>query len=138
MKANRVLGIDPGNNYGWAIWTDAQSGFGKFKTLGKFKWFVENLMTFAPDAVFTCRAMGRSNPSVIRRHGAINGIIELVCEEKGIPYFDIADSTMRKEIMGKGNAKKDEVMEFTGIENEHAADALIAAMYGYKMLEKVL
>lgn len=145
MKVNRVLGIDPGKSWGYAVYSGegvkkcAQWEDDKFTTLKKFKDDIENLVFVSCcEAVFTCRAMGHSNPAVTRFHGALNGIIEIICEERGIYYADIADSTMRKEIIGKGNAKKEEVMEFTGIPNDHAADAMIAAMYGYKMLEKVL
>lgn len=138
MQVNRVLGIDPGKTWGWAT-TDGQWGSEHFIGLLDFKGLVANKVEILrPEAVFTCRAMGHSNPAVTRIHGAMGGIVELVCEEMGVAYFDIADSTMRKAVMGKGNAKKAEVMEFTGISDDHAADAMIAAMYGFKMLEKVL
>lgn len=126
------LGIDPGNNWGWATHLHGEDGpYGaqKLDTLMGFAKSVERMIRDKKiDAIVTCRAMGR-NQQVIRFHSAMAGIVELACEYMDKTYFDVADVTMRKVVIGKGNAKKPEVMSFLGIDNEHAADAMVGARY---------
>lgn len=138
------IGFDPGRNWGWSVYFDSAlrktmypdykhpADSKKFSTLqGFYKEVGEILDEWKPDVVVTCRAMG-SFSNIIRIHGAMSGVVELCCEERHTPYMDIEDSTMRKAILGKGNLKKDQVMEALGIPNEHTADAHVAAMYGIK------
>lgn len=125
------LGIDPGSIYGWATYSKKEEKYGheKFEGLLAFETRTLELVSYNdPVAVVTCRAMG-PHAQVTRFHAAMAGVVELVCERCNIPYFDVADMTMRKTVIGKGNAKKPEIMAFLKIENEHAADAMVAARY---------
>lgn len=127
------LGIDPGRTWGFCVCRKngkpVVHGAEKFTTMAGMQQKVLGLIQeHDVGAVLTCRAMGR-NQQVIRVHGAMAGVIEWTCEKYGIPYFDVQDSTMRKVVVGKGNAKKPEVMAFLGLENEHAADAMVGARY---------
>lgn len=125
-------GIDVGKNWGWGIYNPEMGilhGSEKFQTLVHFEERIRHLiMGLDVNAVVTCRAMGR-NQQVIRFHSAMAAIVEYFCEKHGISYFDVADGSMRKVVIGKGNAKKPEVMAFLKIENEHAADAMCGAKY---------
>lgn len=142
MKVNRVLGFDVGKTFGWAIYGETElptNDFDKFVSLLDFYERIDELIEGAyVDAIISCAPRGWNNQTIPVFQAKLNGIIELICQKRGIYYAEIPDNKMRKEIMGKGNAKKEEVMEFTGLDNDHAADAMVAAMYGYKMLEKVL
>lgn len=132
------VGIDPGMNWGWAtINADGvkECGADKFKGLRDFKYHIEQLLGgLDTPIVLVCRAMGRMQV-VIRKHSAISAIVELVCEEKGYEYYEVADCSIRKQVMGKGNAKKPEVMAFVHAHNEHAADAMLGAMYLQKLVK---
>lgn len=126
------LGIDPGKMWGWAAYdTNLGRVYGaeKFETLAQFERRIQTLVeALSVDAVITCRAMGR-NQQVIRFHSSMAGVVECFCERAGISYFDLPDVTLRKIVVGKGNAKKPEVMAFLDISNEHAADAMVGALY---------
>lgn len=128
----KYLGIDPGSKWGWAVaksMEQSHNGSSKFTSLLAFeKEIIDLLFLYNPKAVITCRAMG-PHAQVTRYHAAMAGVVELTCQRKEVSYFDIADGTMRKVVIGKGNAKKQEVMDFLKIENEHAADAMVAALY---------
>lgn len=133
------MGIDPGSNWGWAVAdkksTHVDYGSSKFLSLAKFEGEVLSMTrNFSVTAVVTCRAMGKFS-QVIRYHAAMAAIVELTCEKHDIPYCDIGDGKMRKEVMGKGNAKKVEVMEYCAIDNEHAADAMVGALYLAKVFD---
>ena len=128
------LGIDPGSKWGWAFTKDGkQHTYGSGRMIG-LKDFETQIAVLSKDVagIITCRAMG-PHAQVTRYHAAMAGVVELYCEKNDIPYFDIADSTMRKVVIGKGNAKKPEVMDFLKIDNEHAADAMVAALYIAKL-----
>lgn len=140
------IGIDPGRNWGWAVFPEDTNAFlksthfpkpfsSRFESLQSFyKTLNEIFKEWNPDIVVTCRAMGRF-AGVIRVHGAMAGVVELVCEQRGVTYMDIEDSTMRKKVLGNGRLKKDDVMNATGINDEHVADAMVAARYGLLLLE---
>jgi len=124
-----ILGIDPGRKWGWCTTVKGEHGDLKLKGLLELKEIVLDMIgNYGIEAVIGCRPFGR-HQAVIRLHSAMLAIVELVCEEKGIQYMEFADSKMRKEVTGKGRMSKDEVMEFTGIDNEHAADARMAVLY---------
>ncbi|MEI7510623.1 MAG: hypothetical protein WCJ84_00515 [Candidatus Peregrinibacteria bacterium] len=130
----KVLGLDLGRHWGWAFDDAKVPDWGEytFSSLLEFSGEIKALFDLLkPEIVVNCRAMGR-NSQVIRFHGAMGGIVELICQERGIAFFDRPDSTMRKVVVGKGNAKKHEVMEFFDIASEHSADAMVAAIYGQK------
>lgn len=131
------LGIDPGSRWGWASFTSEthqQYGDAKFEGLLSFEKSVIQLISEQKaQAVITCRAMG-PHAQVTRYHAAMAGVVELTCERMKKPYFDVADGTMRKQVIGKGNAKKPEVILAMGIPNEHAADAMVAARYLSKLI----
>lgn len=131
------VGIDPGLNWGWAM-IDGNGtktcGADKFKSLRAFKYQIEQMLgAHETPVVLVCRAMGRMQ-AVIRKHSAISAIVELVCEERGYEYYEVHDGSIRKTVMGKGNAKKPEVMAFCKLDNEHAADAMLGAMYLRKLI----
>lgn len=131
----KILGFDLGTNWGWAFYAGDEATFewqsAKFRTLGGLESDIKALIDiWKPELVVNARAMGR-NQQVIRVHGAMAGILELVCEKKGVPFWDKADSHMRKVVYGTGKMSKDAVMEQSGVGNEHAADAMTAAKYGY-------
>lgn len=127
-----ILGIDPGRMWGWAVVKGKKvlhHGSKNFISLVSFQKDVYDLIQFHKiDAVITCRAMG-PHAQVTRFHAAMAAVVEIYCELHNIPYFDVADNSMRKVVIGNGAAKKADVMRFCKIPNEHAADAVIAGMF---------
>ena len=128
----RSLGIDLGRNIGWAVCYDgdmyAKAHFQFVSLLHLYNMFRDLIELYEPDAIVNCRAIGRQY-RVIRHHATLAGVIELLAEKKGIPYFDVPDNTIRKVVLSNGHAKKEEVQKALGIENEHEADAYAGAKY---------
>lgn len=137
----KIIGIDPGDHWGWAF-SDSpeiekkETGTKKFRSLcGIYEDFVEILYTLQPDAVVLCRPFG-AREQVIRKQSAQAAIFEFVCEKREIPYFELADSTLRKAVFGDGRKKKHDIHSIFRTKTDHESDACTAAVYGCMVLSE--
>ena len=65
---------------------------------------------------------------VIVFQSKLAAVIELVAEECGVQYLEVNDSNCKKVVIGKGNAKKEDIAKYyatEGIKSEHVMDALL-------------
>lgn len=137
----RVMGVDPGTNCGWSVdkastgnWDDHESGFWELpkeepERMCEFsaKWcalMVDlHLRQLSPDvvAVEYVHPKGAGQAKVI--YGQL-AIIRSWARAYGYAVIEVPASQWKKEIVGKGNASKEETMELLGVTNEHEADAV--------------
>lgn len=77
--------------------------------------------------------------NTIFKHGRIFGLFDLALEQRGLKFWmdktakgrDTLpiDSRIKKDVLGKGKASKQEIMDFIGIQQEDEADAVMFAKY---------
>lgn len=137
----RAMGVDPGTNCGWSVdlamtgnWDSHESGFWELPTeptkrMCEFALLWETLMDdlmarqLTPDvvAVEYVHPKGAGQAKVI--YGQL-AIIRTYARAFGYAVIEVPASQWKKEIVGKGNATKQETMELLGVTNEHEADAI--------------
>jgi crossover junction endodeoxyribonuclease RuvC len=117
MPANNVLALDLGTTMGWAMRQDGQvsSGSVSFKPTHfdstnsrytKFRRWLDNnhCMTF-DDIVF--EAVRRHNGTIASQtYGGFMAMLQMWCDDRGLPYEGIPVGTIKKFATGKGNARK--------------------------------
>lgn len=97
--------------------------------------FAELCDLWKPDVVISA--------APVRYHDAIvamsrlYGLLMYICLKRGItPYTEknrlVNDKTMKKAVIGKGNATKQEIMDFYGETDEDKADAMMFCDYVLK------
>jgi len=116
MKTNKqinILAIDVGQKGGLAIKTKKglETRPWKFTGLEELLNMVEPILT-EQEIEFVIVGRPTRFPTVIARHSKMLAIIELLCQEYDIPYYETIDSEAKKEVLGKGNAKKPEIAEW--------------------------
>jgi len=135
----KTIGIDPGNAWGFAFSANGEveaTGAKKYSSLlGIERDFRDILDIWRPEAVVLCRPFG-ANAVVIRKQSAQAAIFELTCQRLGVPYFELADSSLRKSVFGDGRKKKADIQAHFGTATDHESDACTAAVYGSLFLEK--
>jgi Holliday junction resolvasome RuvABC endonuclease subunit len=67
-------------------------------------------------------------------HGKMIGVIEAAAEYKDILVIEVQDSTCKKVVLGKGNAKKADIAlfykdQYPEIESEHILDCVMFCHY---------
>lgn len=134
----KILGVDVGRQYGLAIveGNDIRTCSDKFKPTDTFLelWykFSDLLDDENIDLVVCCepRAGGYNRGmNGIVLHSKMIAIIQVACEELGIPIILKPDNTMRKTVFGKDIGKK-AAHEKLKRPTEDESDALVAAMFG--------
>jgi len=123
----KTLGIDVGKTSGWYF--DGESGEMSFLTLEKYYQDIMHLVDlYKPEMVVSARPTRMYNVIVFQTK--LLAIIELICEKKNIKHnLRLIDSSCKKKVIGKGNAKKPEIMEWAGVGSEHEADAKMFVEY---------
>lgn len=72
----------------------------------------------------------------IASHFEYIAIIRLLCEKYNKKFCIVIDSTCKSEIIGHGHAEKEDIIMWSGIENEHIADAKMFVRYVEKKLKQ--
>ena len=91
-----------------------------------YKWLKSIIDLYKPTDIVIPVTTARRSTYI--SHNRVNGIILFIAHRKKIPVHEVRDNTCRKNVLGKGNATKDDVVEFFKQENDHRADA---CMFGY-------
>lgn len=144
-----ILTIDPGSHCGWASLVDGriESGVQNFSLKrGESKgirflrfntWLVGMLELVKPHVVVYEMAHFRGGHATEILVGMTTRI-EQFCEERGIEYSSVHSGTLKKQICGKGNANKKEVMMAVKkiynreVSGDDEADALALLDYAIK------
>lgn len=144
----RILGIDLGTRTGWAIKANDNiaSGYADFKvTRGegggmrfvKFRNWLNSLDE--PTLVIYEMVMRHIGTDAAHVYGGLLALLTAWCEENNIPYHGIGVSQVKKMWTGKGNAKKEAMIEeaqrrgFDVTENNQA-DAIAILICGMEQL----
>lgn len=122
-----ILGIDPGTKCGWALLKDETEdliGMGewdlstkRFEGGGmryvKLRRKLEDFFKENSEISVVCYEEVRRHLGTNAAHiyGGIVATLTSFCEEKEIPYISIPVGTIKKRATGKGNAKKDQMIE---------------------------
>lgn len=131
-----ILGIDPALSCGWGLVEGGQRvASGTWDLSVRARWEGAGVGWLRLRSSLT--AMLEQHPIVavgyeeVRRHmgadaahcyGAIVGVIQMVCDRKGIPYTSIPVGTVKKTACDKGNASKEEMIAAALREWGHACD----------------
>jgi Holliday junction resolvasome RuvABC endonuclease subunit len=153
-----VLSLDLGTKTGWAIFHDTKivSGVEDFKrktwTRNKVKFsqgygiiflkFAEFLeekhKEFKIDEVCYEKVMNHKGAYASHIYGGFEALLSYFCEENSIKYSSIPVGTIKKHCTGKGNAKKDQMIEAVKAlgfnpkdDNEADAIALMRCFLGF-------
>lgn len=150
-NSTRWLSIDPGNDMGFAIWEGetlilsgcenlAQNSRNHEDTISALRrWLEQKLYKKANrivQVVFEYPIVTRFNKgnSPIKQ-GEFIRVIKDECNKRGICWFDLSPSEVKKAVTGKGNAKKETVRKVVGIkygernqDNHNRADAVAIGM----------
>jgi len=134
------MGIDPGitDPIGWYFIDGALSESGLIATPSKYKaqhWYEEInvlLTLWKPDVLLVCKPAGRFG-GVLFAQGKQCGVIQCLCEKKGIKYIEKHDSRYRLAI--KPFPTKKMVQEISGLPN-HISDAWMAVQWYLKENEQ--
>lgn len=134
----KILTIDVGNKMGWCFYdaTGTEIGMYKLTTLGAFETFVkEKIDLYKPDVIASARPT--MYPQVIAKQSKLLAIIELRAEKRNIPFMELIDCTCKKVVIGKGNAKKPEIVAWAkGVTDEDLSeDEADAVMFAYYVKE---
>lgn len=121
----KLVGIDVGRTTGIAvkhgdIYIEATTL--SFKSLKVYHDTIYETLSKNAPSLIVCAYPTRFY-RVIKFHSALLAIIELCAEVLNIPYIEFQDAHCKKVVIGKGNAKKQDIMEYFKEDNEHIADA---------------
>ena len=124
----KILAIDVGKTGGW-YFSDEENGEIHFTSLADYEKTIKNLIDlYKPEIVVSARPT-RFYRAIVN-HSRMLAIVELVCEKKGVQcHTNLIDSTCKKIVLGKGNAKKPDIIKWAGEESEHVADAKMFTEY---------
>jgi len=115
-----ILGLDFGSNLGWAFRKSARrmfSGIGDFTPTqhrgGGMRWilfrgFLVKTLTELEPAALAYELVVRTHASTqaAQVYGGFLAITMEECEARGIPYFPVNVTTVKRYATGKGNANK--------------------------------
>lgn len=133
---NKILCIDIGSTSGWAYFDNKiTSGSIKFKDNNysgggaKYLNFANWLKKFKPDIVYFEEVKKHSGTIAAHTYGGFLAVLTAWAEKNNIPYTGVGVGIIKKHFTGKGNAKKQEMInaaEFLGhkVKDDNEADAL--------------
>jgi crossover junction endodeoxyribonuclease RuvC len=76
----------------------------------RLQWIRNSVYTIARDAALVAiEGYAFDRPNQAHQIGELGGVIRVALHECGLPYVEIAPSSLKKFATGKGNAKKDDV-----------------------------
>ena len=103
------------------------------KSLLGLQTYVKHLINlWQPDLILIPYPTRHYN--VIMSHGKMIGVIEAAAEYKDILVIEVQDSTCKKVVLGKGNARKADIAlfykdQYPEVESEHILDAIMFCHY---------
>lgn len=119
LKEISILSIDPATKSGWAISNDIY-GLWILRTssdeswgmkLIRFKSKLTEILNAYPIKIISYERPAGRNTRAIITQSKIIGIIESVCEERGIDYRAYSAGEIKKYATGKGNSGKPAMIE---------------------------
>lgn len=132
-----LLALDPATKCGWA--TDTASGVWDLRPkrdesagmrVIRFKSKIEEVCEAEHVTMVIFERPGGRNKGAIITQSELQGVVKLYCEERGIEYRAYSSTEIKRHATGKGNAKKEKVVEaaqdklgYTG-NDDNEADAL--------------
>jgi Holliday junction resolvasome RuvABC endonuclease subunit len=136
-KNIKSLGIDVGKlHIGFAFIDDFEEITTHY-TFQSLLWLKSEVLSwidrYNPDIVISCRPI-RFIP-VVAFQSKLIAIIELCCQIREVPFYEGIDSQCKKEVIGSGSAKKDDILIWAaseyGFDNitQDEADALMMAAF---------
>ena len=141
------IGIDPGTKCGWAV-LDAdgnrvESGTWDLKPRRhegggwryvRLRTYLDELFMMWPDSQLAYEEVRRHmGTDAAHIYGGIVATVSAYCEDRPTPYVGIPVGTIKRHATGKGNAKKEQMMEAAGerwhwpMADDNEADALWVA-----------
>jgi len=123
-----ILSIDIGSTCGIAISTSLGIEYAKEYKFTSLKNLLRDMRelvdTWRPDMVLAPIPTRRYE--TIFKHGKMLGIIKLICEMKDIIYIQVVDSHCKKVVIGKGDAKKEDIeRHYPEYNSGHIRDAVM-------------
>jgi crossover junction endodeoxyribonuclease RuvC len=162
-RVERVLGVDPSfNRSGWAILTRDGCGLSSPAACGVIiprgssrserllsiqRQFEQAVTRWRPAVAYferpgSWQRKGGSRPETVEAMGMARGVMLTACAAQGVPAFEVDFRTVRRALLGHGNAGADHVVEFVtsrgldpprrprgGVDLD-AANAIMMAVYG--------
>jgi len=146
----KVLGIDPGiRALGWGvvdssekalswgtIYTKASSSLPS-KLLQIEREIISVIEEFKPDMAAMEAVVFHKNPRSALLLGAARAVVLLTLEHHKIPVLELSPTTIKRALVGSGNAKKEQVafmvkrlLNLSDESSLHASDALACALVG--------
>lgn len=146
-KDDVILAFDIATTTGWAVMEKGniiKTGIVKHNNAIQFFREISLVLdTYKPKLVIA--AAPTRFFTVIFKHGRLFGLFDLALAQRGLSFWlDVTpkgrntlpiDSKIKKEVLGKGKASKQEIMNFMGIQQEDEADAAMFATYLHKQLK---
>lgn len=147
MEVERILGIDLGRRFGWAV-LDSQ---GRHLAGGSIRLEKEHMgqrlvelanhihrigMAYKVDAVVVEEPPYVQNAATHRDLSAYWGVVLVEAEDRLVPYTDVAVGTLKKFATGDGRASKKDMRHafeehFGSVpDDDNHADAAFCALYG--------
>lgn len=127
-----ILSIDLGKTCGIAISIDGEiedTEEYKFNGLLDLHTLVrEKCNLWEPDVILI--PYPTHHYYVIMSHAKMMGVIEMEAEKRNITVIEVQDSTCKKTVLGKGNAKKEDIANYykkihPDIKSEHILDSVM-------------
>ena len=148
-----ILTLDLGEYTGWAMWLDGElfHGVQRFPTerdesagmkFLRFRgWLISTMETAGVkfDTIYHERPHHRGGAATAAGAGYV-AILQVFCEDNGIPFKGIHSGTLKKFVTGKGNSNKDDMIAVANrifrlnVTDDNEADALCLLYFAGKEL----
>jgi Holliday junction resolvasome RuvABC endonuclease subunit len=145
-----VLALDLGTRTGYAILTDERIIIGTRKlkhdkrasgvrALDFYCWLAQTIQDHDINQVYFERVYAHSGTEAAHLYGYFMHTLAAVCEEMHVKCVGIPVTTIKKFTTGKGNASKEDVINFAkscgyNLLDDNAADALAILLTGLRTL----
>jgi len=73
---------------------------------------------------------------VILSHAKLMGVVCVLADKNNITVIEVQDATCKKEVLGNGKAKKEDIMKFFDEESEHCADSMMFTTWYLNKINK--
>jgi hypothetical protein len=129
-----VLALDLGTSTGWAmhngITTSGTQAFkpGRFEGGGmrflRFRGWLDEVNTLSGGigAIYFEEVRRHAGVDAAHCYGGFLATLSAWCEQQAIPYAGVPVATIKKQAVGKGNARKDQMIEAMRAAGHHPAD----------------
>ena len=122
MEEMRYISLDLSLNHaGYAIWEDSILVHGQYWNLDKNLSFGDKLAKIEEYIEYLCELVAPNclvlekcafgAKGNLTKLGAAAGIAHLVAATAGIPIYEVANNSWKKDFTGKGNASKEETLD---------------------------